>query len=167
MSDREKLQIAINGLHAIASWSEGAEVSCGFDEPCGASRARATLAEIGIDGPPPPVPRSLRPVVIRSNAKGTVNRAQLRRLVQEGRVEARLDYSYDEMTGTRSGTEWLPALFGPDDIVPRPGLIVFDEHDFGSSSGKAYLREDRDDPGHQQVILRVHSNLIYELRVRP
>jgi len=163
----EKLAIVIAGLHQIASWDEGPRVTSAFDEPSSAGSARNALAMIGIDGPPPKVAPARPPVVIRSNAKGTVNRAQLRKLIEAGRVEARLDYSYDDMTGSQVGKEWRPSAMAVGNRPPRAaeGTIVFDDSDFESSSGRAYLRESNAVPGKQLVILRIHSNLIYELRV--
>jgi hypothetical protein len=100
-----------------------------------------------------------------ANVRGTVNRLKLRRMVEAGQIEARLDYSFDDMTGESSGTEWLPARVrtqlghAPEHHGKE---IVFHAHDFESSAGRAYVRTSEDGV----VILRVHSNLIWHLRLR-
>ena len=99
-------------------------------------------------------------IVIRSNTKGTVNRQMLRRLVAEGRMEARVDFAYDDMGGQTSG-DWMPARLstGYGDFVE--GQVNLTADDFESVCGRAYITDDG------RLRLRIHSNLIYVLRVRP
>jgi hypothetical protein len=153
---RPCLLVSVNGGGEVRWSVRPAEKIYDADQAAAVAHFGLTLTP-----PPAPAPKAVKPVTIRSNAKGTVNRAQLRKLVEAGRIEARVDYSYDDMSGTSVGSEWLPAILGDG----RTGIIGFDEFDFDSSSGRAYLRESQSEPGKQRVILRVHSNLIYELRV--
>lgn len=47
MTDRNKLEIAVEALHCIACWNEGEEVTSSFDEPASAETAREALRGIG------------------------------------------------------------------------------------------------------------------------
>lgn len=105
--------------------------------------------------------------IIRSNAQGTVNRAQIRKLAEQGRLEGRVDYYFDgRETHTSSGDAGWKTVGVRGTPTDKPEAFVLDEHDFESSSGRAYIGTE----GSARVgrlLLRVHQNLVYELRVKP
>lgn len=88
----------------------------------------------------------------------TYRRDYLRKRIEKGEVEGRLAYSYSEHSGVQKGEEWMPVEFGDH---RKPGVIVFTEHDLGTSTGRAYW----DDREEGLLTLVVHSNLFYDLRI--
>lgn len=100
-------------------------------------------------------------VIIRSNAKGTVNRAQLRKLVEAGQLEGRTWYHYDETTVTTASTApaWLPVRLKADGGDFKDDHVNLDAEDLGAGHARAYIDDAR------RLKLRIHSNLVYELRV--
>lgn len=99
--------------------------------------------------------------VIRSNAQGTVNRAMLRRLISEGKIEVRCWYRYDDMGGETQGTEWFKAVLGENYSLgnDQKSFVLAAEDFEGGSYARAYIRESG------ELLFRVHMNLVYQLRV--
>jgi hypothetical protein len=96
--------------------------------------------------------------IIRSNAQGTVNRGQVRKLVEAGKVEARVSYHYANNEVT-TDSAWMPARIKADYGNFFDGHANFDADDFANGGARAYI----DDKG--RLLLRIHSNLVWELRV--
>lgn len=61
-------------------------------------------------------------IVIRSNTRGTVNRAQLAKLAKAGKLQARVWHSYDDMSNCVQSDEFLPVHYSAD------GRSGFDGH---------------------------------------
>lgn len=83
----------------------------------------------------------------------TIRRDQLRKLAEAGKLEMVSSYHYDDMGGeSRSGT--MPVRFstGYEDFVE--GFCNLRAHDFTSSSGTAYFRDNDE----QTICLHVHGN---------
>lgn len=112
----------------------------------------------------------------------TVNRGWLKRQVEAGKVEAKCDYHFtdDYAWDNASGfgkTDWLPAriqhptykevgepghersITDNDDFIE--GMMNFREWDFKAQSGAAYCRD-----GETDIHFRIHSNLVYTLRIK-
>ena len=96
----------------------------------------------------------------------TVNRGKLWRAIQAGKLQAKClfhytdDYAYD--AASKYGrTDWLPAWPIPDSgsYSTPEGKIGIGRWELHSKSGRAYI----DDKG--DMVLRVHGNLVYHVRL--
>jgi hypothetical protein len=109
-------------------------------------------------------------LLLKPNARGVVNRARVMKLAREGKLEGRVDFQYDDMTGFTSGAVWLPVTLVPrgEPRISRAGVFVVDPEDFASDTGKAYVSESSrgEHAGDcRRLYLRVHSALRYEFRL--
>ena len=95
---------------------------------------------------------------IRRNASGTVNRATVRKLIESGRVLARVSYCYANNEVTTDGP-WRPAVVRDDAAPLQDGAVNFDASDFATGGGRAYIADDG------ALKFRIHSNLVWELRL--
>lgn len=91
----------------------------------------------------------------------TMNRGRLKRLVEQGRIEAVGSYHFDDQHGGSRSAAVMPVAMDPDDWHDRKeGTVYLRPDHFTSKSGRAY------DAGNGLIMLIVHSNLNYTLRVR-
>lgn len=95
-----------------------------------------------------------------AEATTTVNRGWLFRKAKEGKLLARLDYSYDDMDrdGPQSGKTFHSVVITNDFLHAPSGTIPMNEYDF-QNSGRAW----KDEKG--KIVLMIHGNLYYELKV--
>jgi len=88
----------------------------------------------------------------------TVNRGWLRRMVSDGRVRARIGYSYNGRDLVQD-SDWLPARFSKGFGDFMQGFMNLTDFDFRSRSGYAMRGEGG------IIILHVHSDLSIDVMV--
>jgi len=91
----------------------------------------------------------------------TFRRDRLRKLVEEGRVEAINTYHFDDMHGESRGTEVRPVAIGdPDWRTRKAGVCYLFDHDFTAKSGACW------ENANGTITLTVHSNSNYTFRIK-
>lgn len=89
----------------------------------------------------------------------TMNRGTLKKLVKAGKVTSTSSYSFDDLLGESRGTTEVPVRFLEDGERGTDGVIGLRDFHFDCKGGRA-RRESAD-----RVVLYVHSNLNYTLRI--
>lgn len=104
--------------------------------------------------------------VFKSNKTGTVNRGTIKKLIEAGVLVAscnyRLsdDYAFDNATNFGK-TDFIPARLKKDSKDWQEGFANFDDYDFKTKSGKAWLNQDG-----KSITLKIHENESWDLKFK-
>lgn len=96
------------------------------------------------------------------NKTKTINRGQLKRLVERGDLEARTEYCFDETMGCTQGdsSPWKPARLRREYGDTKQGFFNISDFSFRTKSGAAWQNPNG------TITLMVHGNEYIELRRR-